>query len=78
MSEKLALSINGKVYDVKAEGEFAKFLSNELKKDFNINGNNDAKILFQSYVRKVYDRFLLEKKIDELSEKVDSYSKDVE
>ncbi len=72
MSKKLSININGKTYDVAVDGEFAAYLGDELKKDFNIEGSSDIKILLHSYVKKVHDKFMQEQKIKDLSKKLES------
>lgn len=72
MSKKLGLNINGRRFDVDVEDAFAPFLEEQLKKDFNIDGNNDLKVLLQAYVRKNHELFLREKKIQEITKKLES------
>lgn len=66
MSKKIGLHIGGRRFDVDVEDEFAKFLTQQMSKDFNIEGNNDLKVLLQAYVRKVHDLYVQEKKIEEI------------
>lgn len=71
MSKKLSLSINGKRYDVEADGEFVAFLEQTLDEDFNIKGNNDIKLLLHSYIKKTYELFLLEQNIAHINDKLE-------
>jgi len=71
MSKKLGLHIGGRRFDVDVEDEFAVFLKEQMRKDFNIDGNNDLKLLLQAYVRKNHDLFTQEKKIEEVLGKLD-------
>ena len=71
MSKKLGLNIGGRRFDVDVEDSFAPFLEQQMKNDFNIEGNNEIKILLQAYVRKNYDLFLQEQKIEEINEKLE-------
>jgi len=72
MSKKLGLHIGGRRFDVDVEDSFAPFLEHQMSKDFNIDGNNDLKILLQAYIRKNHELFLQEKKIAEILKKLDN------
>jgi hypothetical protein len=67
MSKKLGLNIGGRRFDVDLDDQFAAFLEKEMKKDFNLDGNNDIKQLLQAYVRKNYELYLQEQKIEEIT-----------
>jgi hypothetical protein len=71
MSKKIGLHIGGRRFDVDVEDEFAKFLTHKMSKDFNIEGNNDLKVLLQAYVRKTHDLYMQEKKIEEILSKIE-------
>lgn len=71
MSQKIGLYIGGRRFDVDVEDEFAKFLEHQMANDFNIEGNNELKTVMQAYVRRTYELFLQEKKIDEILKKLD-------
>ncbi|MCK9473019.1 hypothetical protein [Sulfurimonas sp.] len=71
MSKKLGLNIAGRHFDVDVEDSFAIFLEQQMKKDFNIEGNNELKILLQAYVRKNHELFLQEQKIEEITKKLE-------
>jgi hypothetical protein len=71
MSKKIGLHIGGRRFDVDVEEKFAKFLELEMAKDFNIDGNNDLKILLQAYVRKTHELYMQESKIEEILNKMD-------
>lgn len=71
MSKKLGLNIGGRRFDVDVEDEFAPFLEQQMKNDFNVEGNNDLKILLQAYVRKNHELFIQEQKIDEITKKLE-------
>jgi hypothetical protein len=71
MSKKLGLNIGGRRFDVDVEDSFAPFLEQQMRKDFNIEGNNDLKTLLQAYVRKNHDLFLQEQKIEEITKKLE-------
>ncbi|MBU1643257.1 hypothetical protein KKE54_07840 [bacterium] len=70
MSKKVSLTINGSRFDIELEEEFARYLTAQLKKDFNTEGNNDAKTLLYAYVRKNAELFKQEEQIKELLSKL--------
>ena len=72
MSKKIGLHIGGRRFDVDVEDKFAKFLEGEMAKDFNIEGNNDLKILLQAYVRKNHELYIQNQKIDKIMKKMES------
>ena len=71
MSQKIALIIGGRKFDVDVEGEFAFFLKHQMSKDFNIEGNNDLKLLLQAYVRKNHDLFIQEQEVKKILQKLE-------
>lgn len=71
MSKKLGLNIGGRRFDVDVEEKFAVFLEEQMRKDFNIDGNNDLKVLLQAYVRKNHDLYQQEQKIEEIAKKLE-------
>ena len=66
MSKKIGLHIGGRRFDVDVEGSFAIFLEKQMAIDFNIEGNNDLKVLLQAYVRKNYESFMQEEIMQKL------------
>ena len=70
MSRKVSLTINGSRFDIELDEEFARYLSAQLKKDFNTEGNNDAKTLLYAYVRKNAELFKQEEQMKELLSKL--------
>ncbi len=71
MGKKLGLYIGGRRFDVEVAEDFAFFLEEQMRRDFNIEGNNDLKLLLQAYVRKNHELYLQEKKIEEIEKKLD-------
>ncbi|MDD5400430.1 MAG: hypothetical protein PHQ93_04495 [Sulfurimonas sp.] len=71
MSKRLGLNIGGRRFDVDVEDSFAPFLEQQMKNDFNMEGNNDLKVLLQAYVRKNHNLFLQEQKIEEITKKLE-------
>ena len=72
MTKKIGLHIGGRRFDVDVEDEFAKFLEHNMSKDFNIEGNNDLKLLLQAYVRKNHELYMQERKLEEIMKKMDN------
>ncbi len=72
MIKKIGLHIGGRRFDVDVEGDFAKFLQHQMAKDFNVEGNNDLKLLLQAYVRKNHEVYLRDKKIEEITKKLEN------
>ena len=71
MSNKIGSHIGGRRFDVDVEDEFASFLKAQMSKDFNVDGNNDLKLLLQAYVRKNHELFTQEKEIASMLDKLD-------
>ncbi len=71
MSKKIGLNISGRRFDVDVEDEFANFLQQQMVKDFNVDGNNNVKVLLQAYVRKSHELFEQERKVKEIIQKCD-------
>ena len=71
MSKKISLHIGGRKFDVDVDEKFAPFLEHQMAKDFNIDGNNDLKVLLQAYVRKSHELYAQEQEIDKILKKID-------
>ena len=71
MSKKISLHIGGRKFDVDVDDKFAPFLEHEMAKDFNVEGNNDLKVLLQAYVRKSHELYIQEQEIDKILKKID-------
>ncbi|WP_373069710.1 hypothetical protein [Sulfurimonas sp.] len=74
MSQKIGLYISGRRFDVDVDDEFAVYLTKQLEKDFNIDGNNDIKVLLQAYIRKNYDLYTQDKKMDDIIKECENLS----
>lgn len=72
MSKKIGLNIGGRRFDVDVEDDFALFLEHQMSKDFNIDGNNELKLLLQAYVRKNHELYMNEKKVEEIIKKCEN------
>jgi hypothetical protein len=70
MSKKIGLHIGGRRFDVDVEEKFAAFLEEQMANDFNIEGNNDLKVLLQAYVRKNHELYLQNKQINKILDKL--------
>ena len=66
MNVKISLTLNAKKYDIDVEEDFAHFLTEHMKHDFQIEGNNDLRALLQAYVRSNFALFTQEKEITAL------------
>ena len=71
MSEKIGLHIGGRRFDVDVEDKFAIFLKKQMAVDFNVDGNNDLKLLLQAYVRKNHELYVQEEKIANIAKKLE-------
>ena len=72
MSKNINLHIGGRKFDVDVDDKFASFLESEIAEDFNVEGNNDLKILLQAYVRKSYKLYIQEQEIAEILKKIEN------
>ena len=63
MSKKIGLHIGGRKFDVDVNENFAPFLEKKMAKDFNVEGNNDLKVLLQAYIRKTHELYTHELQI---------------
>jgi TnpA family transposase len=70
MSKKIALNLGGRRFDVDVDEEFAPFLKQNMAKDFNMEGNNDLKVLLQAYVRKNHELYIQDKQMQEMIKKL--------
>jgi len=66
VSKKVSLTINGSRFDIELEEDFARYLSAQMKNDFNTEGNNDAKTLLYAYVRKNAELFKQEEEMTKI------------
>jgi len=72
MSMKIGLHIGGRRFDVDVEEKFARFLEQQMEKDFNMEGNNDLKALLQAYVRKNHELYVQNQQVEEILKKLDN------
>ena len=71
MSRKISFMVDGKKFDLNIEDEFAPFLQKQMVHDLNIDGNNEVKKILEAYIRKTYELYLKEKKVEEILRKFD-------
>jgi len=69
--KRIGLYIGGRRFDVEVDNKFAHYLENEMKKDFNVEGNNELKTVMQAYVRKNYELYKQNQEIEKIIEKID-------
>lgn len=70
--KKVTLTFNGSRFDIDLEENFAHYLEQQMAKDFNVEGNNDMKLLLQAYVSRSYELFEQEKSIQQLLQKIEN------
>lgn len=68
---KITISLGGKDYDIKLEGEFALKFEADFKEQFKGRSTIDPKELLFAYVGKCYDNFTLEQEITKMLHKVE-------
>lgn len=71
MGKKIGLNIGGRRFDVDVDDKFAVFLQSQMKKDFQIEGNNDARAVLHAYVRRTYELYQQQLEIDEILKKIE-------
>lgn len=69
--KKISLKVAGKTYDINIEDRLAKRLLDAIKKDLNIEGNNSVKSLLEAYLKKNYELFLMQKRLDEILKRIE-------
>lgn len=72
MNKKISLIVGGRRFDVDIDEDFAPYLASQMAKDFNTEGNNEIKVLLQAYIRKNYDLFSQEIKMQKMIDECDN------
>jgi hypothetical protein len=67
---KVSLTVNAKRYDIDVEEDFAHFLTDHMKHDFQVDGNNDLRALLQAYVRSNFALYTQEKEMTALADQL--------
>ncbi|MBD3810228.1 MAG: hypothetical protein IE884_06980 [Sulfuricurvum sp.] len=70
MKTKVTITFNAKRYDIGVEEDFAQFLIEQMKQDFDFHGNNELKLLLQAYVHKNFALYQQEKETLSLIEQL--------
>lgn len=68
--EKLTIFIDGNRFDISVQDEFMELFREKIEEDLSLKENNSVKTLLYSYLRKSYELFELQQKIEELSTKL--------
>ncbi len=68
---KITISLGGKDFDIKLEGDFALKFEADFKEQFKGKSTIDPKELLFAYVEKCYDNFLLESEIKHVLAKIE-------
>ncbi|WP_345980302.1 hypothetical protein [Sulfurimonas sp. HSL3-2] len=71
MSKKISITIGGKRFDLNIDDQFAPFLHKQMSVDLNVDGNNEVKKILEAYVRKTYELYTAEHKVEEILKKFD-------
>ena len=72
MRKKVSLTLNGTSYTIELEKDFALYLEKQMAKDFNAEGNNDAKSILYAYVRKNAELFKQEEVVETLLKQMET------
>ncbi|BCD62847.1 hypothetical protein NitYY0826_C1732 [Nitratiruptor sp. YY08-26] len=67
--QKVTIKIEGKEYDIQLKEDFAQSLLEDLQKDLPPHSSNSIKNLLHAYLKKCYDCYVLEKRLQELLKK---------
>lgn len=68
---KITISLGGKDFDIKLEGDFAVQFEADFAEKFKGKSTIDPKELLMAYVGKCYDNFLLEQEVAKLLHQMD-------
>ena len=71
MNRKISFMVDGKKFDLNIDEQFAPFLQKQMSLDLNVDGNNEVKKVLEAYIRKTYELYLKEKKIEDILKKFD-------
>ena len=67
---KFTLKVEGKEYELEFQEDFASYMEKELEQNLSRYSNNSAKDLLSAYLKKCYECFLAEKKLQNLLQKL--------
>jgi len=68
--QKVTIKVEGKEYELELQEDFAFYMQKELDRHLHRHGNNSAKELLSAYLKKCYECYLSEKKLQELLKKI--------
>jgi hypothetical protein len=78
MSRKVSLTVNRSRFDIDLDDAFAEYLLGQLEKDFKLETNNDLKVLLHAYVKKNYELFEHEQKINAILQRLEAESSEAD
>ncbi len=67
--KKFTIKIEGKEYEIELQEEFAKYMEKELEKNLPKWQNNAIKDLLGAYLKKCFECYTLEQKVEKLLKK---------
>ncbi len=70
MSKKIPLRINGWIYNIHVDDEFASYLKEKVSKDFNRNIYDTRKAIIHAYINANYELFKQEQEIENIANKL--------
>jgi hypothetical protein len=68
--QKVTVKVEGKEYELELQEDFALYMQRELDKNLSRHSNNSAKELLNAYLKKCYECYLAEKKLQNLLKKL--------
>jgi len=68
--QKITIKIEGKEYGLELQDDFASYMKKELEKNLNPYSNNTIKEVLNAYLKKCYECYLSEKKLQNLLKKI--------
>ncbi len=67
---KFTVKVEGKEYELELQEDFANYMEKELERSLSRYSNNSAKDLLNAYLKKCYECFLAEKKLQNILKKL--------
>ena len=64
--KKVSLRVIGRTFDVSVDEKFASYLENQMEQDFNKEGNNEITALLQAYIKRSYELYEYDKKVEDI------------
>ncbi len=66
----MTIRIEGKEYELELQDEFASYILKEFDKHLSLHANNKAKDILGAYLKKCYECYVSEKKLQNLLKKL--------